>query len=104
MLAVADDMTVFFCADFASTWVRLVGADCAAVQFPAIHGVQDVEALQGYALSADDELSYITTAVDLHEGQLLREQGTTAVYRVRKEPVRAADGMTSTVLIGRVPE
>lgn len=103
-MLVDDDMTVFFSADFCSTWTRLVGADCGLVQFPAIHGVQDVDALQGYALSADHELSYITADVDLREGQLLQEQGKPAVWRVRKEPVRTADGLTSTALIGKAPE
>lgn len=104
MLAVDDDMGVFFNADFASTWVRLVGVDCAAVQFPAIHGVQDVEALQGYALGADHELSYITNDVDLQEGQQLQEVGATTVWRVRSDPQRTADGMTSLVQISKVSD
>ena len=103
-MLVDDDMTVFFNADFASTWTRLVGVGCASVQFLAIHGVQDVEALQGYALSADHELSYITADVDLAEGQLLQAQGNPTLWRVRSEPQRTVDGATSTVLIGKAPE
>lgn len=99
-----DDMTVFFNSDFASTWTRLVGVDCGSVQFPAIRGVQDVEALQGYALSADHELSYITGDVNLSAGQLLQEQGKPDLWRVRAEPLRTADGATSTVLIGLAPQ
>lgn len=101
---VGDDMTVFFNSDFASTWTRLLDVDCAEVPFAAIKGVQDVEGLQGYALSADHELSYITSDVDLREGQLLQEQGKPALWRVRAEPVRAGDGATSTVLIGLAPK
>ncbi len=103
MPAVDDDMGVFFNTDFASTWTRLVGVDYAAVQFPAIHGVQDVEALQGYALGADHELSYITGDVDLQEGQQLQELGTSTIWRVRRDPQRAADGMTSLVQLSKVP-
>lgn len=103
MLAVDDDMIVFFNADFASTWVRLAGVDCAAVQFPAIHGVQDVEALQGYGQSGDHELSYITADVDLREGQQLQEQGSTIVWRVRRDPQRSTDGVTSLVQLSRAP-
>jgi hypothetical protein len=99
-----DDMTVFFGTDFATTWTRLVGVDCSAVQFPAIHGVQDAEALQGYALNAQHELSYITGDVDLREGQVLQEQGKPALWRVRAEPLRTADGATSTVVIGLAPQ
>lgn len=103
MLAVGDDMTVFFNADFASTWVRLVGAECETVQFPAIHGVQDVEALQSYALGAEHELSYITNDVDLREGQLLQEVGSPTLWRVRSAPQRTVDGVTSLVQIGKAP-
>ncbi len=103
MIVVDDDMHVFFNADFASDWVRLAGAGCVAVQFAAIAGVQDVEGLQGYALEGDHELSYITTAVDLQEGQQLQELGKAAIWRVRRDPQRTADGMTSLVQIGKVP-
>lgn len=99
-----DDMAVFFSADFCTTWTRLVGADSAVVQFAAIYGVQDVDALQGYALGAEHELCYATDDVDLCEGQLLQQQGQPAVWRVRKDPVRGADGLTSTVLLGKAPE
>lgn len=99
-----DDLgTVFFGPDFASTWTRLADAENAAVQFPAIRGVEDVEGLQGYALSADHELTYITGDVDLHEGQTLQQLGSAAIWRVRREPQRTVDGATSTVLIGASP-
>lgn len=98
-----DDMTVFFNADFSSPWTRLAGVGHALVQFPAIRGVQDVEALQGYTLSADHELSYITSDVDLAEGQTLQQQGSNVLWRVRAAPQRTADGATSTVLIGQAP-
>lgn len=104
MLVIDDDMGVFFNADFCADWVRLVGVDCPAVQFPAIHGVQDVEALQGYALSADHELCYVTASVDLKEGQQLQELGNATIWRVRRDPQRTDDGMTSTVLIGKAPD
>lgn len=98
-----DDMTVFFNPDFASTWVRLAGVDCLEVEFPAIRGVEDVEGLQGYALSADHELSFITGDVNLHEGQTLQERGKPALWRVRREPLRISDGATSSVVIGASP-
>ena len=104
MLLVDDDMSVFFNADFASTWTRLADEfGVTAVPFLAIRGVQDVEALQGYAQSADHELSYITADVDLREGQQLTEAGSATVWRVRQEPQRTGDGATSTVLIGQAP-
>lgn len=96
-----DDMTVFFNPDFAATWTRLAGVGHLSVEFPAIRGVQDVDALQGYALSADHELSYVTGDVDLHEGQLLQLVGDASTWRVRREPLRTGDGLTSTVQIGR---
>lgn len=99
-----DDMrTVFFNPDFAATWTRLVDAENALVEFPAIKSVEDMEGLQGYTLSADHELTYITDDVNLHEGQLLQEVGKPALWRVRREPQRTGDGATSTVLIGASP-
>ena len=103
MPMVDDDPVVFFNADFVTHWTRLAGADVAAVSFPAIHGVQDAEGLQGYALTADSEITYITGDVDLHEGQLLTQSGSATTWRVRREPLRTGDGMTSTVLIGQAP-
>ena len=101
-MLVDDDMTVFFNPDFASTWTRLAGVDIDAVQFPAILGVQDVEALQGYALGAEYELCYATGDVDLAEGQTLQETGKPQIWRVRQEPRRTNDGLTSSVFIGLV--
>lgn len=103
-MLVDDDMTVFFSTDFASTWVRLAGVGLAPVEFPAIMGVQDVEALQGYALSTDHELAYVTGDVNLSEGQLLQQLGKPATWRVRSDPQPTADGLTSTVLIGQAPQ
>ena len=103
MLGDDDLHTVFFSPDFARIWVRLADAENAQVQFPAVHGVEDVEGLQGYALSADYELNYITSDVDLHEGQTLQQLGSGALWRVRREPQRSADGACSTVLIGASP-
>lgn len=102
-MLVDDDMTVFFNADFCATWTRLAGAVEAAVQFPAIRGVQDVDALQGYALNAEHELTYITADVDLQDQQLLQETGSATVWRVQGEPVRTVDGATSTARIGPAP-
>jgi hypothetical protein len=96
-----DDMTVFFNPDFASTWVRLAGADCAYVEFPAIRGEQDVEALQAYAQSTSTELAYITADVDLREGQQLQIKGTPQLWRVRQEPQLTVDGATSVVQVGK---
>ena len=100
---VDDDMSVFFNADFCATWTRLVGVDCAVVQFPAIRGVQDVEALQGYALNAETEITYITDDVELKEKQLLQEAGSATVWRVQGNPVRTGDGAISTARIGPAP-
>lgn len=97
-----DEMTVFFNPDFASTWTRLAGADCDAVEFPAIFSVQDAEALQGFALGAENELCYATGDVDLAEGQRLQQQGKPELWRVRQEPRRSQDGLTSTVALGTV--
>lgn len=99
-----DDLgTVFFSPEVAATWTRLADADNAVVQFPGILGVEDVEGLQGYTLSADYELTYITGDVDLHAGQTLQQAGKPALWRVRREPLRTGDGSTSTVLIGAAP-
>lgn len=98
-----DDMTVFFGPDVASTWTRLAGVGHAVVQFPAIRGVQDVDALQGYALNAETDLHYITGDVDLHDKQLLQEAGSATVWRVQGEPMRTNDGATSTARIGHAP-
>ncbi len=95
-------MTVFFNADFCSTWVRQASPGVAEVEFPAMKGEQDVEALQGYALAAQTELSYITSDVDLHDQQTLLQVGSPTVWRVLAEPVRTADGLTSLARIGRV--
>lgn len=103
-MLVDDDKGVFFSADFCATWTRLAGVDYASVQFPAIHGVQDVDALQGFAQGAEHELCYATDDVDLCEGQLLQQQGHSVVWRVRKDPVRGTDGLTSTVLLGMAPQ
>jgi hypothetical protein len=103
MLVVDEDMHVFFNADFASDWVRLAGGGSTAKQFAAIAGVQDVEGLQGYALEGDHELSYVTADVDLAEGMQLQEVGKSAIWRVRRDPQRTADGLTSLVQIGKVP-
>lgn len=102
-MLVDDDMSVFFGADFASTWTRQASTGVAAVTFPAIKGVEDVAALQGYALNAEYELSYITSSVDLHDKQLLQEAGSATVWRVQGEPVRAGDGATSNARIGHAP-
>jgi hypothetical protein len=101
---VDDDMAVFFGADFATTWTRLVGADCSLVPFPAIHGVQDVEAMQGYVLNAECEITYITGDVDLKDKQLLQQSGSATIWRVQGDPVRGGDGATSTARIGKVPQ
>ena len=108
MSLVDDDMSVFFSADFATSWTRLAGVDdhgdyVAAATFDAIQGVQDVEALQGYALSADTEITYPTEAVTLKEGQHLTQAGSATVWRVRREPQRSGDGATTTALIGLAP-
>lgn len=97
-----DDMTVFFNPDFASTWVRLSGGDCAYVEFPAIRGEQSVEALQAYASGTVTELTYITSDVDLRDGQQLQIKGTPQLWRVRKEPEPIDDGATSVVQVGKV--
>ena len=103
MLGDDDLSAVFFGPDFAQSWTRLADGQNAPVQFAAIRGVEDVEGLQGYTLSADHELTYITSDVDLHEGQTLQLERSAALWRVRGEPKRAADGATSTVLIGASP-
>ena len=103
MLAVSDDMTVFFNADFCSDWVRQASPGVAEVQFPAMLGELDAEALQGYTLNAQTELSYITSDVDLHDQQTLLQVGSTTLWRVLAEPVRTNDGATSLARIGRVP-
>ena len=101
-MLVDDDMAVFFSPDFAAPWVRLAGVGVDAAQFPAILGVQDVEALQGYALGAEYELCYATGDVDLAEGQTLQETSKPQIWRVRQEPRRTNDGLTSSVFIGLV--
>lgn len=102
-MLVDDDMSVFFNPDFASEWTRLSGVGVAAVPFPAIRGVQDVEALQGFALNAETEITYITGDVDLRDQQLLQVAGSATVWRVQGEPVRTGDGATSTARIGLAP-
>jgi len=103
MHLVDDDMSVFFNADFALIWTRLAGAGVAAVPFPAIRDVEDVDALQGYALNAQYDLSYITADVDLHDQQLLQEAGSATIWRVQGEPERTGDGATSIARIGHAP-
>lgn len=102
MLAVGDDMTVFFNADFCSDWVRQASPGVAEVQFPAMKGEQDVEALQSYALVSQTDLSYITSDVDLHDQQILLQVGSPTLWRVIGEPVRTADGLTSLTRIGHL--
>ena len=108
MPLVDDDMSVFFCPDFTTSWTRLAGVDDSgasygAATFAAIQGVQDVEALQGYALSADTEITYPADAVTLKSGQLLTQAGSATVWRVRRDPQRSGDGATTTALIGLAP-
>lgn len=102
-MPVDDDMTVFFNTDFTSTWTRLAGIGAAAVQFFAIRGVRDVDALQGYTFNAETEIMYITADVDLHDQQQLQEAGKATVWRVQGDPVRTIDGATSTARIGLAP-
>ena len=100
MALVEDDSGVFFNADFCTTWTRLAATGVAAVAFPAIYGVADESALQGYTLNADHALCYPSTSVDLQTGQTLQQAGSATLWRVRGEPLRSADGFTCTAAIG----
>ena len=92
-----EDLSVFFnTAEFAHV-CTLQRSGEPDVPFNAIFGVVDQTALQGYAITAEYELSYPTNAVQLLEGDNVLIDGQ--VWRVRRDPMRVADGRISSAFL-----
>lgn len=105
----ADDIdSVFFGADFASTFARYRPL-AAAVEFAAIFGVADDEALEGRSLAVVRVLR-LPASVDLRADDIVvavQDIGAMGVsageqFRVLEMPVRVNDGMEMEALLGSV--
>lgn len=95
----AEDLSVFYnTAEFARPFTLWTGTQ-ENVVFNAIFSVVDEDALQGYAVTAQYQLHYPTSAATLKKGDVLIDGADT--YIVRSEPRRLNDGLESSVLLSR---
>ena len=95
-----EDLSVFFDTDeFAIACVRQ-RAGQPDVPFSGILGVVDQDALQGYAVTAEHQLTYPTAAVQLAEGDTIAINAQ--MWRVRRDPTRVEDGSVSWALLSQV--
>lgn len=91
----ADLEHLYGVSDFASLYTRS-RSGVADVQFAAIFGVADGEALMGYALAGAQVLQFPSAAVDLQPGDVVAgPEGSFAVRRVE----RIVDGAESVAVL-----
>lgn len=95
---IADDLSVFFTGgEFAELFVRR-RPPAPDVEFGGILGVNDRDALQGYAITAEYRLRYPVSAVELVEGDEVA--GAAGTFRVRRVD-RVVDGLEAEALLSR---
>lgn len=109
MLDLTDDMaTVFYGADFASTWLRQrpPGADEVVV---GIFGVADEAALDGHAITAARVLRMPSVADVLADDVVMATVAIPGLgvvvgdrFRVLDKPKRVGDGAEMEALLGSV--
>ncbi len=103
-----EDLSVFYDPDeFARMFTRNAGT-LQEVSFSAIFSVVDAEALSGYALNAEFQISYPTGSVALRKGDVIADSGAPGyppgtLWRVREHPLRVSDGLESVAPIGLEP-